>query len=180
MIDPIHLLRSRARVLHRAAQAGEARILARHRRLRELRKLDDGTLAKTLRRRHSLALVASELGFSGWAHAVQILSGEREVGSGYGTLLCPDRCFAHWNIWSASYEEARSIRAEHGGFLLAYRDHFLIVDRHFIATLGLDPDDPGWAAIGRDWIRPADPSVRSRFYGEILARHYGDGTSLAA
>lgn len=178
MIDPVEILRSRARVLHRAAQAGEARVLSRHRRLSELKELDDVTLAGAVLRRHSLALVARELGFSGWAHAAHVLSGQGD--DGFGTLLCPDRCFAHWNIWSASYEEARRVRAEHGGFLLGYRDQYLIVDRHYIATLGLDPDDPGWAAIGRDWIHPADPAVRTRFYGELLARHFSEDATIAA
>ncbi len=178
MIDPVALLKSRARVLHRAAQSGETKVLARHRRLPELRALDDEALAQALLRRHSLALVALELGFAGWSQAAQVLGGQGD--DGFGTLLCPERCFAHWNIWSASYDEARAIRKEHGGFLLAYRRQFLIVDRHFIVTLGLDPDDPGWARIGRDWIRPADPAVRTRFYGEVLSRHFRDGAAFAA
>ena len=56
----------------------------------------------------------------------------------------PDGADTHWNIWSASYAEARSIREHHGGYLLAYRRHFFIVDRYFIETLGLLPEDPDW------------------------------------
>jgi len=67
----------------------------------------------------------------------------------FGTLLYPDGADAHWNIWSASYAEARSIRAHYGGYLLAYRRHFFIVDRYFIETLGLLPEDPDWELIGR-------------------------------
>jgi len=178
MIDPIQLLKSHARVLHRAAQAGEPQVLARHRRLPELRGVEEDALVAALLRRHSLALIALELGFRGWAHAAQVIRGERDEG--FGTLLCPSRCYAHSNIWSASYEEAKAIRSEHGGFLLGYRDQCLIVDRYFIETLGLDPEDPGWAAIGRDWVRPADPTVRTRFYGELLALRFGDAALLAA
>ena len=68
----------------------------------------------------------------------------------------------------ASYDEAREIRREHGGSLLACRRHFFIVDRHCIEFLGIDPDDPDWQHIGRDWARPADPASRQRLYGWLI------------
>ena len=75
-----------------------------------------------------------------------------------------------WNIWSASYEEARTIRQQHGGYLLAYRQHFFITDRHFIKTLGLNPDDPDWELIGRDWVKPTRSDARERLYGKLIRR----------
>ena len=159
-------LKARARILHRRARTLEHAALVRLRTLDELRGLDDATLAAAVKRRHCLALVAHELGFKGWPHAVAVLSGT--ATDDFGTLLYPEGGAAHWNIWSASYDEARTIRAQHGGYLLAYRHHFFIADRYFIETLGLDPDDPDWEHIGRDWVRPQHLDARDRLYAKLI------------
>lgn len=167
MVDGVNRLKARARALHRGASAGDDAALARLRRLPDLAGLEGRELSATVRRRHCLAVVARELGFDGWPHARSVLRGD-EVRD-FGTLLYPRGCAAHWNIWSADYDEARRIRAEHGGYLLAWRRHFLIVDRHFVETLGLDPDDPDWERIGRDWVRPTEPEARARLYAALVA-----------
>lgn len=166
-MDLIEDLKARARLLHRAASAGEAPAAERVRELAELAELDDAALRERLQRRHCLSVIARELGFRDWKHARDVLSAPGQVPD-FGTLLYPPRCVVHWNIWSAHYEEAREIRAQDGGFLLAYRHQFLIVDRHYIETLGLSPEDPDWEALGRDWVRPGDPAARSRLYGKLL------------
>lgn len=160
-------LKSRARVLHRQAHDQKPDALARLRAVPELRTLDDDALAAAVKRRHGLSAQARELGFAGWAHLKAVLEGDGDV-TDFGTLLYPKGADAHWNIWSASYDEARKIRQEHGGYLLAYKKHFFIVDRHFIETLGLDPEDPDWERIGRDWARPADPEARGRLYARLI------------
>ena len=162
MVDAIDELKARARVLQRRVQAGDAALLA------QLRELDEyeATGSTGVRRRHCLTLVARAFGFANWPHARAVLAGERR--DDFGSLLYPDACAAHWNIWSASYAEAKAIRAEHGGYLLAYKRQFLVVDRHFIETLGLDPDDPDWEAIGRDWVEPANPAARERLYRRLV------------
>jgi len=125
------------------------------------------------KRREALAAIATELGFSGWPHAVAILTGKRS--DDFGTLLYPRGSDVFTNIWSASYEEARRIREQNGGFLLAYKKHFFITDRNFVEHLGLDPDDADWELIGRDWARPKDPAARERLYARLLRvdRHLG-------
>ena len=45
---------------------------------------------------------------------------------------------------------------------------FFITDRHFIATLKLDPDDPDWERIGRDWVKPSKPDARERLYAKLI------------
>jgi|CXWL01.1.fsa_nt_gi hypothetical protein len=161
-------LKSHARVLERAAALGVAPALARLRALPELRPLDNAELAATVRRRHCLAVIARALGFAGWPELAADLDGA--ANGEFGTLLYPPGSAAFWNVWSAAYDEARAIRAEHGGYLLAYRRHFFIAEDHFVANLGLDPDDPDWTAIGRDWVRPADPAARQRLYAALVDR----------
>ena len=159
-------LRSHARILQRSAQGKDPQALTRLRQDGELGDLDESALAGSVRRRHCLRAIARELGFGSWVQARATLSGED--ASDFGTLLYPAGGYAHWNIWSASYEEAKRIRRQHGGYLLAYRRQFFIVDRHFLKTFGLDPEDPDWEKIGRDWVRPQDPAARQRLYGKLI------------
>lgn len=72
------------------------------------------------------------------------------------------RMDAFLNRWFTSYDEARASLESQGGYLLPYRDHFFIATAEATRELGLDPDDPDWAAIGWDWVRPVDPEARVR------------------
>ena len=173
MAGVISDLKTQARILHRQIEQGESHAVARTRRLPELRDCDASELPAFVKRRHCLAIVARELGFQGWPHAVGVLSGTDSTD--FGTLLYPDGADAHWNIWSASYAEARSIREDHGGYLLAYRRHFFIVDRYFIETLGLLPEDPDWELIGRDWVKPRQMDARARLYSTLIRRRLSAG-----
>lgn len=166
MVDVIKRLKTEARLLHRKAAAGEATALARVRKVHEDPLLDDASLRQQVRRRHCFGVLARELGFSGWSHAAQVLTG-RDVRD-FGKLLYPRGCYAHSNIWSAAYGEARRIREETGGYLLAYRHHYLIVDADYIRTTGLDPSDPDWREIGFDWVKPKSPEARGRLYGKLV------------
>ena len=170
--DVIEDLKARARILQRKAARRDLESLARLRELSELRGLDDERLSRTVRRRHCLSTIARELGFQGWAQAAGILRGE--VAEDYGTLLCPTGNAVHWNLWSASYEEARALREQTNGYLLAYRRHFFIVDRHYVETLGLDPDDADWECLGRDWARPVQAAARERLYAKLVRARFSE------
>jgi len=164
MVSVIEELKAQARVLHRQAEAMDPAALAR------LGITPGGPEAGTVQRRHCLAAIAQELGFAGWPHAVAVLSGTAD-GADFGTLLYPHGGAAHTNIWCKSYEEAVAIRSQTDGYLLAYKRQYFIVDRYFILTLGLDPDAPEWQAIGRDWVRPAQPEARQRLYRQLICGH---------
>jgi hypothetical protein len=166
----VHHLKAKARILQSLVQTRDRDALDRVRRLPELAGSNDEVLSSKIQRRHCLGVIALEVGFDGWNHALSVLSGERS--DDFGRLLSPPGADAHWNIWSASYDEARAIRAEHGGYLLAYKHHFFIVDRYYLETLGLDPDDPDWDRMGRDWVRPREPAARARLYAKLIARRY--------
>ncbi len=49
-----------------------------------------------------------------------------------------------------------------GGYLLPYRNQFFVTVAAAIRELGLDPEDPDWERIGRDWVRPRDAEARKR------------------
>jgi hypothetical protein len=161
MKSVIEDLKAQARVLHRAAQNNDPAALQRLRRGRQEIHAD------AIQRRHCLAAIARELGFTGWQHATAVLAGDSDIDD-FGTLLYPPGGAAHTNIWCASYDQARTIHARNGGFLLAYKRQYFIVDRYFIETLGLNPDDPDWQAMGHDWARPADPTARARMYARLI------------
>ncbi len=115
---------------------------------------------ESLQRRHCLKAVATKLGFRSWAHARDVL--ERLETRELGMLMYRETGGGITNIWSASYDQARSIRRETGGFLLPYGRQFQIVEPTYVAWLGLDPADPDWDAIGRDWVHPADVDAWTR------------------
>jgi hypothetical protein len=60
-----------------------------------------------------------------------------------------------------------------------HRRHFFITDRHFIETLGLDPDDPQWELIGRDWVKPSKVDARERLYVQLFRRRTVAGPALS-
>ena len=151
-------LKAQARILHRRLQAGDELAGQRMCVLRHKRP--------PYTRGDCLAAIARELGFSGWPHALSVLTGRPEQD--YGTLLHPASCHGFWNIWSAHYDEAQTIRAEHGGYLLAYRRQFLITEAPYIESLGVDPLDPDWARIGRDWVKPADRAAWLRLCAQVV------------
>jgi len=104
-------LKAQARILHRRATRQDPATLERLRAA--------GVTAEPIKRRHCLAAIARELGFAGWPDVVAALEGRADVD--FGTTLYPPECSGHSNIWCASYDEARDIRAQRGDYLLVYK-----------------------------------------------------------
>ena len=117
-------------------------------------------------RKDCLAMIAAEFGFPNWPTAKAAISGDRNA-SDFGTLLYPVGG-GHINLWYARYEEAAAVREARSGYLLAYKKQFLVVDRFFIESLGLDPDDEDWHEIGYNWVRPWNFEARTRLYGKLI------------
>lgn len=154
MSELVDRLKHAARRLQRSVERGERALSD----VCELAKLVER--GETLQRRHCLAAVATRLGFDNWGHARAVL--ERTGGRDLGLLMYRDSGGAISNIWSASYEQARGIRAQTGGFLLPYRRQFQIVEAHYIDWLDLDPGHPDWREIGHDWVQPSSLEAWSR------------------
>lgn len=169
MIDAIRELKIRAEILHSRVQEHDTRALKRFRILSEFRRSEDQYLIRTVQHQHCLRVIAAEWGFPGWLDAKRALSGE-EPSTDFGALLYPNKCCGHLNRWYKTYDEAAAIRKECQGYLLAYRRQYVVVDRYFIETLGLDPDDRDWKAIGFDWVRPREVAARTRLYSKLVAQ----------
>ena len=173
MIDPIRELNIRAKLLHHDVAAGVPAGTLRLRALPELRRAsaeEVAAFASRAQRKHCLAAVAREAGFQGWDHATRVLGGD-EGEPDQGELLCPREAASFLNQWFASYGEAREAHRAQGGYLLGYRRQCFIAGRDYVAsTLGLDPDDADWIALGFDWIRPRSAPARRSLYGKLLAR----------
>jgi hypothetical protein len=61
------------------------------------------------------------------------------------------------------------MRKSGGGYLLAYRNQYFVVDRYYIESLGLDPNDRDWEALGFDWVHPRNVAARTRLYAKLVA-----------
>lgn len=161
MVDAIQELKTRARLLQREAERGNEAVLTR---IRTHATVEDGG---AVQRKHCLSTLAKEHGFSGWQHATRVLGGDPDEPD-FGKLLIPHRCGGFTNNWFVEHQQARECRDSTNGYLLAYRRQFFVVTAQYVRTLGLDPADPDWTAIGYDWVRPADPDARKRLYAKLL------------
>lgn len=79
-----------------------------------------------------------------------------------GPVMYAPRMDAFLNRWFATYGEARASQAAEGGYLFPYRHQFFVAEAEAVKELGLDPDDPDWERIGRDWARPRDREAWER------------------
>jgi len=175
MIDPVRELKVRAEVLQRGIEAGEDVVLERLRALPELKRADRDALraaAASIQRKHCLAVVSRETGFASWDHARRVLEGDRDEAD-FGKMLSGPGRGTFLNHWFAAYDEARVVHQEllarrEDRYLLAYQRQFFITERGYIESLGLDPDDADWRAIGFDWVRPRSAPARRRLYAKLL------------
>jgi hypothetical protein len=171
-MDAIRELKTRAEILHRRIQNNDHRAVERLRVLPQFRRASYEHLAaaaRTIQRRDCLTVIAAELGFASWPEAKTAIAGDAHIEN-FGTMLYPGhRVAGHLNRWYKTYAEAAAMRAESGGYLLGYKRQFVVVDQYFIESLGLDPADPDWEALGFDWVQPKNIAARSRLYAKLVA-----------
>jgi len=171
-MDAIRELKTRAEILHRRIQANDHRAIGRLRVLPNFRRASYEHLSATtgtIQRRDCLTVIAAELGFKSWPEAKTAISGDERIED-FGTMLYPEqRCCGHINLWYKTYQEAAAVRESSDGYLLGYKRQYVVVDRYFIESLGLDPADPDWVAMGFNWVQPKDLAARTRLYGKLVA-----------
>lgn len=105
----------------------------------------------TVTRAAALDVIAAERGHGDWRTLVA-----RSLPELLAVPMHTDRMGAFVNRWFATYAEAAEDHRRDGGFLLPYRRQFFVTVAEAVRELGLDPNDPDWARIGRDWVHPAD------------------------
>lgn len=170
-MDPIAEVKVRAELLQHRSERGEPEALARLQRLPELRRSPPSEAkSPEIRRKHCLAVVARELGFTDYPHLLRVVDGD-PAETDFGTLPCGRAGGAHLNAWYPRYDEAKEHQQAAAGYLLCYRRHFVIVGEAYIRdVVGIDPGHPDWRAIDYDWSRPADGAARRRLYGVLFAQ----------
>lgn len=72
------------------------------------------------------------------------------------------------NVWCPSYEEARAYLDSHRGFyLLHYKGNCFLAQAPHILNIGLNPNDPDWDEIDRDWVKPKNPEAKKRLQQKL-------------
>jgi hypothetical protein len=160
-MDAVQQLRVRAEILHHRALSGDDVAIQR------LTKASRSKDSK-VRRRDCLAVLAAELGFANWAQAKLVLAGA--AANNYGTLLCPAKAGGYLNLWFKTREEAIHVQNQRGGWLLAYRHQFFVVERSYIEALGLDPHDSAWTALSFDWTTLGASAARANLYSQLVSQ----------
>lgn len=155
--------------------------LAAARRLQRLAVFADLRVTDLLARpglvrcKHALAAIAEEEGFSSWGELKRICERgadrpracARAGGGRAGSEFRPPRAAGALHRWFSSHAAARRHLESTGGFLFPYLDHCFVCDADTVRALGLDPEDPDWERMGRDWIDPADREARMRLEAKL-------------
>jgi hypothetical protein len=156
--------RAEARALQHGLRADDAAVARRAAvRLARLPKFADVDLGDLVRdatavtRAEALDAIAGEHDFRDWAALVAHALPELRA-----VPMHEDRMGAFLNRWFVDYDEAAASRRAEGGYLLPYRRQFFVTTADAVRELGLDPDDPDWARIGFDWVRPLDVEAHLR------------------
>jgi hypothetical protein len=126
----------------------------------------------SIRLKHALAVVAAELGHSTWADCKRRL--ETPANERLDTeLFFAEMGASYLNRWFARYDEAHASLEADGGYLFPFRRQFFICEAGFLESRGIDPGDPDWEQIGRDWVRPRDEAARGRIERRLVALGFG-------
>jgi hypothetical protein len=126
----------------------------------------------SIRLKHALAAVAAELGYATWADCKRRLEPPAPARVDTEAFFPAPWGGAFLNRWFARYDEARTSLEAEGGYLFPYRRQFFLCEPGFLEARGIDPTDPDWDRIGRDWLRPADEAARVRLERKLIALGY--------
>ena len=102
-----------------------------------------------IKRKHALAVIASEKGFQSWSEL------KYQLPFIHGGFL---------NHWFANYADAKFYQQSNRGYLLPYKNQFFVCDTDYIKHLGFDSEDPDWRLIEFDWANPADKAAWQRLH----------------
>ena len=166
----------RASVLLKALRSGDVpRALAAAERLRVLphfTRLTPERIAawgRDIRRKHALAAVAAELGFTSWTELRHACVNDKPRAPDIGSLFDRTSTAVYLNYWCRTYEEAVVAQASSRGYLFPYRSQFVVAPAGVLEAYGIDALDPDWERIGRNWVRPRDQRAFERLCRKVSA-----------
>lgn len=105
--------------------------------------------------KHTLAVIASEYGFSSWTNL-------KNYFSITGLTKFNPNSGGFFNQWFSSYLEAKQMLQQTGGYLFPYRNQFFICESGYIEHVGLIEQVSDWQGINNNWIEPADMQAWQR------------------
>ncbi len=114
---------------------------------------------KPIQLKAAFATLARAAGFDSWQDLKQTLEQNQP--------LCPPGHSAHWKVWYASYDEAKTHLREHGGYLLPYLKDFFICNEDYIRFLGIEEGDTDLARVGKNWAEPVDYEAYQRLLKKV-------------
>jgi hypothetical protein len=144
-------VRVRASLLMKAARSGDPAALSR--------------LGAKPKRRTALNVIALEMTGRNYLDLRALMP--RVEPDHRSSVADPARMFERHlaqflNHWFANYEEALLHLEAAGGFLFPYKSQFVVVEADVLRNVGLDPDDPDWAAISWNWVKPSSTAAFAR------------------
>lgn len=139
---------------------------------RSLKKLSLTSLDE-LKLKHCLTIVSQQLGFENWHHAKEVLSGDNKQldALNMGTFFYPKSGGAFINEWFASYQQAKTALATKGqaGWLLPYKNQFIVVTQNYIDTFKLDKKlNPLWIEVNQNMVDSYNSLAWDKLACEII------------
>ncbi len=134
---------------------------------RSFSHLSEKEILLKAQKKHALAVVALEAGFSSWASLKQSLDAPDLDLDFFGS----SQFGGSTNHWFRNYQEAKKHLVQNGGYLFPYRNQCFITQISFIESLGMDPADQDWARIDYDWVSPKCPHAWFRLKNKLLKKH---------
>ena len=109
----------------------------------------DQIIHADIKHKHALSVIALEKGFATWSDLKCQLPFIR------GGFL---------NNWFNSYQEAKNFQSSQGGYLLPFKNQFIVCTADYINALSFDSNDSDWQTIQYDWVHPENKSAWQRLY----------------
>lgn len=111
---------------------------------------------ETIQRKHALAVIALEAGYSSWSELKKHIT---KSPINYRDFFGAPRFGGTLNHWFKTYPAAKEYLRAKGGYLLPFRGQYFVATPDFIQNIGLDQQDPDWQRIGYDWVQPECPKA---------------------
>lgn len=169
-------LKESASILLKQAHHGNSEAISRFRQLRTFPALSahDSSILTSLRIKDALAVVAVENGYDSWTALKAALDAAADTSplAEIKDQFYPKHFTTYWNIWFATYSQAKKVLKEGKGYLLPFRNQFFIVEEHFVDSIGIPHTLPEWDEIDRDLVHPKNVKAWLKVmerYGNTIA-----------